>query len=228
MPKEWFRMKLKKAYVYLLSFMSLAFLFSTCYYLSYQHALKNFNRMAVERKEELTSLLEAARPTPDVQTTADNTVDVAAQGSNTILPSTKYVLEIMNKKTGTIDSESLNMPGHLVGLTKEQVEDYLENYMKDLTLSEYNKGLISYELTAFSNKEIRLRKTYDEDTVPNRFYVAVKNGYVVVYNSDLKSVYEYTSIEAKNLPDQDRIALSLGIYVNNEEELYALLEGYSS
>ena len=221
-------MKLKKAYVYLLSFMSLAFLFSTCYYLSYQHALKNFNRRAVERKEELNSLLEAVRPTPDAEASAENAIAAAAQDSNTILPSTKYVLEILNKKTGTMEAESLNMPGHMVGLTKEQVEDYLENYMRDLTLSEYNKGLISYELTRFSDTEVRLRKTYNEDTVPYRFYVAVKNGFVVVYNSDLKSVYEYTSIEAKNLPEEDRIALSMGIYVNNEEELYALLESYSS
>jgi hypothetical protein len=58
--------------------------------------------------------------------------------------------------------------------------------------------------------------------------VVVKDGYVVVYNSDLKSVYSYTHIEAKNLPEEDRIALSMGIYVNNLDELYALLESYSS
>ena len=227
MPKEWFPMKLKKAYVYLLSLMSLAFLFSACYYLSYQHALKNFNRRAVERKEELNSLFLAAQPTPTTDT-EDTSVEAAAQASIQILPSPKYVLEIMNRKTGTSKTESLNMPGHLVGLTKEEVEEYLTNYMRDLTLSEYNKGLISYELTNFSDKELHLRKVYDEDTVPYRFYVAVKNGFVVVYNSDLKSVFEYTSIEAKTLPEEDRIALSMGIYVNNEEELYALLESYSS
>ncbi len=221
-------MKLKKAYVYLLSFMSLAFMFSTCYYLSYQHALKNFNRRAVERKEELHSLLEAVLPTIEGEASAEDAVEAAAQAKKTILPSTNYVLEIMNQKTGTLESESLNMPGHLVGLTKEQVEEYLTNYMKDLPLSEYNKGLISYELTSFSDTEVRMKKTYNEDTVPYRFYVAVKNGFVVVYNSDLKSVYEYTSIEARNLPEKDRIALSMGIYVNNIEELYALLESYSS
>lgn len=221
-------MKLKKAYVYLLSFMSLAFMFSTCYYLSYQHALKNFNRRAVERKEELHSLLEAVLPTIEGEASAEDAVAAAAQAKKTILPSTNYVLEIMNQKTGTLESESLNMPGHLVGLTKEQVEEYLTNYMKDLPLSEYNKGLISYELTSFSDTEVRMKKTYNEDTVPYRFYVVVKNGFVVVYNSDLKSVYEYTSIEARNLPEKDRIALSMGIYVNNIEELYALLESYSS
>lgn len=221
-------MKLRKAYVYLLSLMSLAFLFSTCYYLSYQHALKNFNRRAVERKEELNSLLSATQPTASEDNAENTSVAAAAQASNKILPSTKYVLEIMNMKTGTAETESLNMPGHLVGMTKEEVEAYLTDYMRDLTLSEYNKGLISYELTNFTDKEIHLRKVYDEDMVPYRFYVVVKNGFVVVYNSDLKSVFEYTSIEAKNLPEEDRVALSMGIYVNDEEELYALLESYSS
>lgn len=95
-------------------------------------------------------------------------------------------------------------------------------------MSEYNKGLLSYELLSFSDKEIKLRKSYDADMVPYRFYVVVKNGYVVVYNSDLKSVYEYTHIEAKNLPEEDRIALSRGIYIDNIDDLYALLESYTS
>ena len=56
----------------------------------------------------------------------------------------------------------------------------------------------------------------------------VKDGYVVVYNSDLKSVYSYTHILAAELPEEDRIALSEGIYLNSLEELYSLLESFSS
>jgi hypothetical protein len=228
MPKEWFRMKLKKAYIYILSFLSMSFLFSACYFLSYQHALRNFNKRAIERNGEYESLIKAAEPTPLLAAEEDDSIAAGTQASNTILPSTKYILEIYNMKTNTLDTENLNPPGYLVGLTKEEVETYLSDYMRDLTLSEYNKGLISYELTSFSDKEVHLRKTYNEDIVPYRFYVVVKDGYVVVYNSDLKSVYSYTHIEAKNLPEEDRIALSMGIYVNNLDELYALLESYSS
>lgn len=228
MPKEWFRMKLKKAYIYILSFLSMSFLFSACYFLSYQHALRNFNKRAIERNGEYDSILQAAEPTPMLAEAEQESVAAGTQPSDTILPSTKYILDIYNMKTNTLETETLNPPGYLVGLTKEEVETYLTDYMKDLTLSEYNKGLISYELTSFSDKEVHLRKTYNEDIVPYRFYVVVKDGYVVVYNSDLKSVYSYTHIEAKNLPEEDRIALSMGIYVNNLDELYALLESYSS
>ena len=76
--------------------------------------------------------------------------------------------------------------------------------------------------------KIKIRKSYNEDFVPYRYYVVIKDGYVVVYNSDLKSVRYYTHIEAKDLPEEDRIALIKGIYVNSEEELYSLLESYSS
>ena len=35
-------------------------------------------------------------------------------------------------------------------------------------------------------------------------------------------------VKAKDLPEEDRVALSQGIYVNSLDELYALLESYSS
>lgn len=222
-------MRLKKTYLYLLSFISLSILFSACYYLSYQHALNEFNRRAIERHmEEYAALDEQPEPTPSEETYASDTVSVGTQAADTIQPTTKYVLEIVDLKTGAKEVETLNPPGFLVGLTKEEVNDYLTEYMSDLTLSEYNKGLKSYELVSFSDKEVVIRKSYNEDLVPYRFYVVVKDGYVVVYNSDLKSVYNYTHIEAKNLSEDDRIELSQGIYVDSLDELYALLESYSS
>lgn len=228
MPKEWFRMKLKKASIYLLSFLSLCIMFSACYYLSYLHALSDFNKKSIERKEQLYYLAEQAKPsqaanqnTNDDSITTDKTVD-------TVQPTTEYTLETYDMKTGTTQSEVLNPPAYLVGLTREEIIEYLADYMRDLPLSEYNKGLLSYELVNFSKDKITIKKTYNEDFLPYLFYVVVKEGYVVVYNSDLKSVFKYTQIEAKNLPEKDRIALIKGIYVNSLDDLYALLESYTS
>ncbi|NLO09247.1 MAG: hypothetical protein GX129_05180 [Clostridiales bacterium] len=229
-------MKLKKAYIYLLSFLTLSVFFSGCYYLSYQHALRQFNKRAIERSEEFAALHESA-PTPIIS--VDNNTETDDMGTDeivsagvlpepVILPSTSYVLEIYDRKEGSLVDTEQNPPGDIVGLTREEVEKYLDEYMRDLTLSEYNKGLLSYELLSFSDKSVKFRKSYDADMVPYRFYVVVKNGYVVVYNSDLKSVYDYTHIEAKDLPEEDRIALSNGIYIDNIDDLYALLESYTS
>lgn len=229
-------MRLKKAYIYLLSFLTLSVFFSGCYYLSYQHALRQFNKRAIEQSDEFAALHNNS-PTPIVTAEAideyqepdsDEIVSAGVLPNPVILPTTNYILEIYDRKEGSLIQSEQNPPGDIVGLTREEVEKYLDDYMRDLTLSEYNKGLLSYELLSFSDKAVKFRKSYDADMVPYRFYVVVKNGYVVVYNSDLKSVYDYTHIEAKNLPEEDRIALSHGIYIDNIDDLYALLESYTS
>jgi hypothetical protein len=235
MPKEWIIMKLKKASIYIGSFVLLCVLFSSCYYMSYLHALNEFNERAIERKDQLISLALNATPTPSQSDSAvelaqmeQDSVPADTDTETTVQPSTRYILNIYDMKTDTTRTENLNPPAYLVGLNREQVEEYLKGYMNDLPLSEYNKGLISYELIRFSADTIELKKTYNEDFLPFRFYVVVKDGFVVVYNSDMKSVYSYTQIEAKNLPEDDRIALNKGIYINSLEELYSLLESYSS
>lgn len=224
-------MKLRKVYIYLLSFLGLSVLFSACYYLSYRRALYEFNKNAIERKNsyEIIEAKHNPTPEPDIESDDDEaTQEVGTQVAETVLPSTNYILEIYDKATNKLESQELNPPAHLVGLTREEVIEYLDEYMKDMTLSEYNKGLIAYELQSFSQDEIVIRKSYDASAVPFRFYVVVKNGYVVVYNSDLKSVYNYTGIEAASLPEKDRVELSQGIYIDTLEELYSLLESYTS
>lgn len=221
-------MKLKQACIYLGSFLLICSLFIICYYMSYLHALNDFNRQAIERKDELYAYLNnSAKLTPAANAQTGESVSVNRTETK-VLPSTQYTLQIFDMSRQTMETKLLDVPFYLVGLTREEVMNYLSDYMNDLPLSEYNKGLISCELISFSEKEIVIKKTYNEDFVPFRYYVVIKDGYVVVYNSDLKSVYSYTHIEAKNLPESDRIALIKGIYVNSREELYSLLESYSS
>lgn len=219
-------MKLRKASIYLVSFVLLSMMFIACYYLSYLHALNEFNEKAIERKELLYALTQETEPTQPAEEVEDDSVSVI-EDDITVKPTTKYTLQIYDMKRDTLETQELNPPADLVGLTREEIIAHLKDFMEDMPLSEYNKGLISYELTYFSEDEIIIKKIYNEDFVPSRYYVAIKDGYVVVYNSD-KSVFQYTEIEAKTLPEEDRIALTRGIYINSKEELYSLLESYSS
>jgi len=208
-------------------------MFSGCYYLSYKHALREFNKAAVERSEELSDIGQNNSPSPvliaeNIPDNREESIPVDKQGAEIILPSTNYILEIFDAKTNKVETQELNPPGYLVGLSREEVITYLSDYMNDMPLSEHNKGLLSYELVNFSADQIVLRKNYDETQIAFLFYVVVKNGYVVVFNSDMKSIFSYTHIEAKNLPEKDRIDLSSGIYINSKEELFGLLESYSS
>ncbi len=51
---------------------------------------------------------------------------------------------------------------------------------------------------------------------------------MVAYYGDKKTVYEYTGIETSSLHAKERRALKKGIEVQDEDELYNILENYSS
>ena len=217
--------------------------FVLCYYLSYQRALEQYNTNTIERKEEfLTDLLQDTEENTDLLKklglqriiNLDDTLQeseivvVDTLETDTILPSTKYILETYDVVTDTLITEELVPPGVLVGKNRKEIVEYMKEYMNPVPLQEYEKGLVSYELRSFSTDKLVMRKTYDESLLPYKFYVNIVNDYVTVYYSDLKTVYEYTQICAAELSEEARLALSQGIFVKDREELYGLLEGYSS
>ena len=60
------------------------------------------------------------------------------------------------------------------------------------------------------------------------FYLAEEFGYVIIYQSDMQSVYEYTTIPVSDLPQEIQEELRTGKGVPGERELYDFLENYSS
>ena len=66
------------------------------------------------------------------------------------------------------------------------------------------------------------------DSVSPEFFMMDAGGEVVVYYSDKRTVFMHTGIPADMLGADERERLKVGYYIDNEEELYALLESYSS
>lgn len=62
----------------------------------------------------------------------------------------------------------------------------------------------------------------------NYYYIKEYNGYVIVYENDEKTVYEYTTILVENLPEKTREAVKRGIKVDSISQIYGFLENYSS
>lgn len=60
------------------------------------------------------------------------------------------------------------------------------------------------------------------------YYLMEVNGYVVVYLSDKKTVYEYTDIRYDRLPSAVQEEIRNGKYMEDTEALYGFLENYSS
>ncbi len=248
--------KLKKALVYFISFFSLSVMFSACYYLSYKNALKDFNESAVERNNELIMSLEnngylhlsgqenvnradtditAQEPVQNADNNIDNTMDDITDPSvpvdkveDTILPTTEYTLQTYDVETDTTKEEVLPTPSYLIGLTREDVIQYLKDYMQDLPLNEFQKGLVSFEVMSFSTDNIVLKKTYDAEHVEYKYYLKEQNGYIVAYYGDQKTVFDYTGVSIENLSAFEQQKLQEGIAVRDLDELYALLENYSS
>lgn len=67
-------------------------------------------------------------------------------------------------------------------------------------------------------------KAYKE----NGYMIMERDGYVIVFHSDMETVYEYTTIKAEHLPEDVREQISQGMYVENIKEVYGFLENYSS
>ena len=60
------------------------------------------------------------------------------------------------------------------------------------------------------------------------YYIKDSEGYVTVYESDQKTVYEYTSILVSDLPEHIQEDLKDGIKVTSLRQVYGFLENYSS
>ncbi len=239
---------MKKISIYFGCFATLSLMFCLCYYASYKSALKDFNRKAKEQESSLYSELvrvseenktllnrlaeqeaeeEAARLAAR-NAEGQGTVPAGVQLHNTVLPTVTYIEETYNTVTGQLDSVQRTAPGFLIGMTREELSDYVTRYMDKMSLAEYEAGLLSYEIVSFSENKVVLRKTYDASKVPYKFYVNITDGMVTVFYSDMESVFEYTHIPAVDLAEEDRLALMEGIYVKDREELYSILEGFSS
>lgn len=60
------------------------------------------------------------------------------------------------------------------------------------------------------------------------FFLKSLNGYVVVYQEDEKTIFEYTDIKVSELPEEIQQEIETGKRITGLEKLYGFLENYSS
>ncbi len=144
---------------------------------------------------------------------------------------TRYFLQtyyVNADRHDNLTEKEYNVPSRFITYDREELQDYIDDYMNNMPLSEYLDGLISYEIINFSGDTVVLRKTYASDWNENEYYICDVNGEVVVYYSDKSTVYEYTGIRTDSLSADEQIRIRIGYFVSDEEELYSLLESFSS
>lgn len=208
---------MKKAAVYAISFLSLSVLLSTCYFVSYRYALKEFNRNATEQSDNVSSLSKSG------------VKDVTVNTKTTVATTATYTVQVYDMATDKTEEEDKNIPNEFIGLTRDQVIARLNSYVENKSLDEYNKGLVSMQLVSFAPDRVVVKKTYNSEGILYKYYLAVQDDNVIVFYSDKKTVYDdETGIQLEDLSEEDVRDLMYGKWIKDEEELYSVLENYTS
>ena len=223
---------MKKVIYSSLIFAGISLLFGVCYYFSFKNALNHYNRRAIEQNTELLQEIlqrsgENERLLQQMLQEKDEVVQVVSSQEK-LRQTASYFLETCYLQSQTEKREQLALPGFMVGIDRKGLTAYVEGYMETMPINEYLNGLVQFEIVSFAEDKVVLRKTYDETKIENQFYICRKGEFIVVYYSDLKTVYEYTEIRVDSLIEEIRQNIEQGFYVKDVQELYSILEGYTS
>ena len=223
---------MKKIIYSSLLFAGISAIFGLCYYLSFKNALLHYNRQAVEQNTEvlqeiLQSSGESERLLKQLMQYNEEVISAASTGES-LRETASYFLETVYLQSQTEEREQLALPGFMVGIDLKGLTTYLKGYMEAMPVNEYLAGLLSYEVVSFAQDKVVLRKTYDETKVENQFYICRRGDFIVVYYSDLKTVYEYTDIRVDSLVEEVQDIINQGFYVKDIQDLYSILEGFTS
>lgn len=131
-----------------------------------------------------------------------------------ITSSTKMVYEYFYKKDSITERVEDVPPYFLVGLTRQDLEQNFPDWV----------------VKSFSSDEVLMQKTIDAESTQH-YIVKDYDGIVAVFyktpieGNDIK---EITDIMTNTLPKEEQDKLKQGIEIKGKEELYRLLEGYTS
>ena len=206
-------------------------------FISYRMVLNKMDSMQTDYEQRVSELVEVD-VTKQLENKAEEVVErivenntesvTASTGKETLNVNTVYQVQQYDVQKDTTATDYETLPQDLVGFTREQADTYFKEYMNRLPVEEYLDGLQSIGIVSFSAERLVVKRIYDSSKVEYRFYLIAVDGEVVVYYGDKKTVYEYTGIETKNLSKEERTMLKKGLEVKDEQELYGILENYSS
>lgn len=145
----------------------------------------------------------------------------------TVTSRTKYVVEKYNQESEELVKEERSIPPEYIGLNRSQLEDRLVEELATMSKEEEEKGLLSITLQSFSDEQIIVRNIYSEQKQEG-FVLKLLDGEVAIYSGDGKELYEKTGILEQSLTEEDCQSLRKGYVIQNEKELYSILENFSS
>lgn len=198
----------RKIYIIISVISSICIVFSMLFYQSYR-------RQYIREKEK-------------IKWNNEKSISVNQPKDLLVQPDTQCIYRVYNTITKQTTERKHKVSAEFVAWNRDEIISYLDSYMKEIPEEEAEKGLVSYELVSFSQKEMVFKKTYNPDQASYRYFMVLEDNIVVVYYSDWETVYENTGINAAGLPLEEQKKLSKGLKVKDDSELYGILEDYSS
>ena len=157
----------------------------------------------------------------------EESTQTGVKKEQTVTSRTKYVVEKYNQESEELVKEERSMPPEYIGLNRSQLEDRLVEEQATMSKEEEEKGLLSITLQSFSDEQIVVRNIYSEKEQEG-FMLKLLDGEVAIYSGDGKKLYEKTGILEQCLTEEDCQSLRKGYVIENEKELYSILENFSS
>lgn len=152
---------------------------------------------------------------------------VSRNDEDIIKSTTELVVEKYNCINNTFEDCTEDMSIDILGMNRNQYYEYLKKYMDNPSREDIKAGLKSVELLSFSKETVIIRKYYEAIT-EDKFFLLASDGKVVIYCEDMTTVYEYTNIEVKYLPEEIQLQVIEGMHIDDVQELYEFLETYST
>lgn len=210
---------MNKVYWSITGFSLLIILFSIFFYINFEHTRAN----SLKNSGNTTQMAgQANSQESNLKAVGANQGDDIRTDSNT-----EYIEETYDIADAIYQDKQLTIPKEYVGLTREEIQAKLQEYMKQPPAEEVKKGLVSITLNHFSKASITIRKVYDNKE-NYAYFLTEYGGYLVVYTNDKKTLVDQTGIRISELSEEEQTEVKKGIYLDNLDQLYGLLESYTS
>lgn len=202
--------------MYVICFVTAACFFTTIYYASYVYSIKNNNSDNIKLVQNNDS---------EEDTISSRVVNSLEQPI--LVEDAICIIENYNITGDVIKENEYKVPLEFVGMTREDVIEYITNYTN--TLNKEEKELIKYELLSFANNKIVIRKSFKtQEDATYVYWIIETAGEVCVYKADKETIYIRTGIKIEDIPETERIFIKDGIFITGVQQLFNYLESCTS
>ncbi len=195
------------------------------------------SRVLSDVKKEVAGYADAAQEqiqmlretfTDALTTVQEFLPSLTASGGNaqTTKEATRLVCIVCDEKGEFLYETEELLPEYLVNLSREQIAGFYEGIYSDFKENSEQTAVKQAQLISFSPEAVVVKKFCEakKDT----FFVSMKDGMVVVYYEDRKTIYEATDISVSELEEKEQEELAEGFLVEGIEELFSVLESFTS